>query len=36
MTIRLDFARLWYFEDLYPLIFALSALSKVLKLSACP
>ncbi len=33
--IGLYFARLWYFEELYPLIFALSALSKVLKLSAC-
>jgi squalene-hopene/tetraprenyl-beta-curcumene cyclase len=34
--IGLYFARLWYFEELYPLIFTLSALSKVLKLSACP
>jgi squalene-hopene/tetraprenyl-beta-curcumene cyclase len=32
--IGLYFARLWYFEELYPLIFALSALSKVHKLPA--
>ncbi|MBN1509481.1 MAG: hypothetical protein JW955_21720 [Sedimentisphaerales bacterium] len=31
--IGLYFARLWYFEELYPLIFALSALSKVRRLS---
>jgi len=31
--IGLYFARLWYFEELYPLIFALSALTKVRKLS---
>jgi squalene-hopene/tetraprenyl-beta-curcumene cyclase len=29
----LYFARLWYFEELYPLIFALSALRKVQRLS---
>ena len=30
--IGLYFARLWYFEELYPLIFTLSALSKVSRL----
>jgi len=34
--IGLYFARLWYFEELYPLIFTLSALSKVQKLSESP
>jgi squalene-hopene/tetraprenyl-beta-curcumene cyclase len=34
--IGLYFARLWYFEELYSLIFALSALNKVQKLSARP
>ena len=33
--IGLYFARLWYFEELYPLIFALSALSKAQRLPAC-
>jgi len=33
--VGLYFARLWYFEELYPLLFALSALSKVQKLPAC-
>ena len=32
--IGLYFARLWYFEELYPLIFTLSALGKIAKLSA--
>jgi squalene-hopene/tetraprenyl-beta-curcumene cyclase len=31
--IGLYFARLWYFEELYPLIFALCALSKIQKLT---
>jgi squalene-hopene/tetraprenyl-beta-curcumene cyclase len=31
--IGLYFARLWYFEELYPVIFSLSALSKVHQLS---
>jgi squalene-hopene/tetraprenyl-beta-curcumene cyclase len=34
--IGLYFARLWYFEELYPLIFALSALSKVQRLLVGP
>jgi len=34
--IGLYFARLWYSEELYPLIFTLSALAKVQKLPACP
>jgi hypothetical protein len=29
----LYFARLWYFEELYPIVFALSALGKVNQLS---
>jgi squalene-hopene/tetraprenyl-beta-curcumene cyclase len=29
--IGLYFARLWYFEELYPLVFALSALSRASK-----
>jgi len=33
--IGLYFARLWYSEELYPLLFALSALAKVQKLPAC-
>ena len=32
--IGLYFARLWYFEELYPLIFALSALGRVARLQA--
>ena len=32
--IGLYFAELWYFEDLYPLVFAVSALEKVRKMSA--
>ena len=28
-TIGLYFARLWYFEELYPVIFALSAMKKI-------
>jgi squalene-hopene/tetraprenyl-beta-curcumene cyclase len=32
--IGLYFAQLWYFEDLYPLVFALSALAKVRRVSA--
>jgi squalene-hopene/tetraprenyl-beta-curcumene cyclase len=31
--IGLYFARLWYFEELYPVIFALSALGKVQRFS---
>jgi squalene-hopene/tetraprenyl-beta-curcumene cyclase len=34
--IGLYFARLWYFEELYPLIFALSALRKVQRLATGP
>jgi squalene-hopene/tetraprenyl-beta-curcumene cyclase len=34
--IGLYFARLWYFEELYPLIFSLSALGKVQKLPEGP
>ncbi|MCX5643324.1 MAG: squalene--hopene cyclase [Phycisphaerae bacterium] len=34
--IGLYFARLWYFEELYPIIFALSALSKVQRLLVGP
>ena len=34
--IGLYFAKLWYFEDLYPVIFAVSALQKVRRLHQVP